>query len=73
MRRTALKKKRTIHKHTGTLDGLSRDQVIISIEEPAHVSGSNEISADLENLTLSEGVKNMSPSLLGMSGLSLVV
>ncbi len=39
----------------------------ISLDEPAHASGSKEIKADLENLMLSEGVRNMSPNLLGMN------
>ncbi len=71
--RSVVPNKRTMHQHTGTLDGLSSDHVMISFEEPAHVSGLNEIRADLENLTLSEGVKNMSPNLPGMEGLSVVV
>ncbi len=54
------------------MDGLSSDHVTISLDEPAQVLGSNEIRADLENLTLSDGVRNMSPSLLGMDGLSVV-
>jgi hypothetical protein len=41
---------------------------MISLEEPSQVVGLNEIRADLENLTLSEGVRNMSPNLPGMLG-----
>ncbi len=60
-------------KQTGTLDSLSRLHVTISLYAAEQAALSKLISADLENLTLSDGVRNMSERLPAFSMSSEVV
>ncbi len=58
---------------TGTLDSLSRLHVTISLYPAEQENLSKVISADLENLTLRDGVRNMSDRLPAFSMSSEVV